>query len=143
MTPRTSNQTCAPSREVGRIAGALRHPRLETEPTEGLIGKRNYIFRWEFMLISICDCLFLCVPCSWYLYVKQNKTRFALRKDVCVFFCNFDFQISFSGNFWYATAVFHSEISHTGYSRLRKSSMLLWAFAHSNIPSRNAVFENC
>ena len=32
MTSRTSNQTRAPSREVGRIAGASRHPRLETEP---------------------------------------------------------------------------------------------------------------
>ena len=33
MTSRTSNQTPALSREVGRIAGASRHPRLETEPT--------------------------------------------------------------------------------------------------------------
>ena len=30
-------------------------------------------------------------------------TRIALREDVCVFFCNFEFQISFSGNFRYAT----------------------------------------
>ena len=34
MTSRTSNQTRAPSHEVGRVTGASRHPRLETEPTE-------------------------------------------------------------------------------------------------------------
>ena len=41
--------------------------------------------------------------------------------DVCsfFFFCNFNFQISFLGN--YATGVFYLKVSHTSYSRLRKS----------------------
>ena len=49
-------------------------------------------------------------------------TRIALYKDICAFFFKFDFQISFSGNFGYATGVFYSEMSHThGYFRLTKS----------------------
>ena len=65
-----------------------------------------------------------------------------------VFFCNFDFQISFSGNIQYSiiTGVFCSEISHdTGYSRPRKSCFyeLLCSL---NVLCRwlhNTVFENC
>ena len=37
-----NNQTCAPSREVGRIAGASRHPRLETEPRFVISGSSLY-----------------------------------------------------------------------------------------------------
>ena len=32
-------------------------------------------------------------------------------KDQSEYFCNFDFQVSFSGNFQYATGVFYLEIS--------------------------------
>ena len=42
---------------------------------------------------------------------KQNKTRVALGKDVCISY-NFDFRISLSGNFRCATGAFKSKISH-------------------------------
>ena len=42
MTSRTSNQTRAPLPEVGRIAGASRHPRLEAKPTAA--RNANFLF---------------------------------------------------------------------------------------------------
>ena len=41
----------------------VRIPNTEYGFTE--YSKRNYIFRWTFMLILICDCLFLCVFVSF------------------------------------------------------------------------------
>ena len=51
---------------------------------------------------------------------SMNCYRRLTQKCLCIF-CNFHFQISFLGNFLYATGVFYSEISHTSYSRPRKS----------------------
>ena len=41
------------------------------------------------------------------------------QRCLCIF-CNFDFQISFLGNFQYATGLFFSESSHISYFRPRK-----------------------
>ena len=100
------------------------------------------------MLISICDWLFICVPSSfgemfiklahiqsyWYLWYYVNKTRlefhssnfkrFALSKDVCLFFAILiSKSVPPAGNFWYTTGVFYLEVSRTLWNETERNEM--------------------
>ena len=54
------------------------------QAAEGLYGKRNYIFRWEFMLISICGWLSLCVLVSLgEMFIKHAQIQLDWHLEFC------------------------------------------------------------
>ena len=48
---------------------------MNFKAADGLYSKKKYIFRWESMLISICDCLFCVLVSFGEMFIKRPQIQ--------------------------------------------------------------------